>query len=228
MLAWEDQSISPAGNLKEQVEQYVKRVTEFFGSCWDNEAATKACLIMPLFKILGFDETDPRECQPEYKADFGMRVEIPLVTGSASITSSGRSEAEAKTHEVVGVVQDAKYASLRNAPRPTVYVPFDQTPWSPWAMHFEVRTESDPLALVPTVRRVVRDLEPNLPLANVKTQTQQIAENLVQERLFARLSSFFGGLAVLLAWIGLYGLMAYAVTRRTGEMGIRMALGAQR
>ena len=131
-------------------------------------------------------------------------------------------------YEVVGVVQDAKYASLRNAPRPTVYVPFDQTPWSPWAMHFEVRTESDPLALVPTVRRVVRDLEPNLPLANVKTQTQQIAENLVQERLFARLSSFFGGLAVLLAWIGLYGLMAYAVTRRTGEMGIRMALGAQR
>jgi ABC-type antimicrobial peptide transport system permease subunit len=75
---------------------------------------------------------------------------------------------------------------------------------------------------------VVRDLDPNLPLADVKTQTEQIAETLVQERLFARLSSFFGGLAVLLACVGLYGLMAYAVTRRTGEMGIRMALGAQR
>jgi predicted permease len=131
-------------------------------------------------------------------------------------------------YEVVGMVQDAMYASLRNAPRPTVYVPFDQTPWLPWETHFEVRTVGDPLALVPSVRRVVRDLDPNLPLADVKTQTEQIAETLVQERLFARLSSFFGGLAVLLACVGLYGLMAYAVTRRTGEMGIRMALGAQR
>jgi predicted permease len=131
-------------------------------------------------------------------------------------------------YEIVGLVQDAKYASLRNAPLPTIYLPYSQTPLPPWAMHFEVRTASDPLALVPTVRRVVHDLDPNLPLANVKTQTEQIAETLVQERLFARLSSFFGGLAMLLACIGLYGLMAYAVTRRTGEIGIRIALGAER
>ncbi len=63
--------MSPAGNLKEEVERYVKRVTEFHESCRDSEAATKASLVMPLFKILGYDETDPRECQPEYKADFG-------------------------------------------------------------------------------------------------------------------------------------------------------------
>ena len=131
-------------------------------------------------------------------------------------------------YEIVGMVQDAKYASLRKAPLPTIYIPYSQTPVLPWAMHFEVRTASDPLAMVPTVRRVVRDLDPNLPLADVKTQTEQIAETLVQERLFAQLSSFFGGLAVLLACIGLYGLMAYAVTRRTGEIGIRMALGAER
>jgi len=74
----------------------------------------------------------------------------------------------------------------------------------------------------------VRELDSNLPLSEVKTQTEQIAETLVQERLFARLSSFFGGLAVLLACIGLYGLMGYIVTRQTGEIGMRRALGAER
>jgi predicted permease len=132
------------------------------------------------------------------------------------------------SYEIVGLVQDAKYASLRKAPLPTIYLPYSQTPVPPWATHFEVRTAGDPIALVPTVRRVVHDLDPNLPLSDVKTQTEQIGETLVQERLFARVSSCFGGLAVLLACVGLYGLMAYAVRRRTAEIGIRMALGAER
>lgn len=131
-------------------------------------------------------------------------------------------------YEIVGLVQDAKYAQLRNAPRPTVYLPYSQMPFPLDSIHFEVRTAGDPLALVPSVRRVVRDLDSNVPLSDVKTQTEQIAETIVQERLFARLSSFFGGLAVLLACIGLYGLMAYIVTRQTGEIGIRRALGAER
>lgn len=132
------------------------------------------------------------------------------------------------SYEIVGMVRDAKYASLRREPRPTVYGPFNQEPFGLGALHFELRTVGDPLTILPTVRRTVRDLNPNLALSDVKTQTQQIAETLVQERLFARLSGFFSGLAVLLACIGLYGLMAFAVTRRTGEIGIRMALGARR
>jgi predicted permease len=131
-------------------------------------------------------------------------------------------------YEIVGLVQDAKYAKLRNAPRPTVYLPVSQVPFPLGDVHFEVRAAADPLSLVPSVRRVVRELDSNLPLSEVKTQTEQIAETLVQERLFARLSSFFGGLAVLLACIGLYGLMGYIVTRQTGEIGIRRALGAER
>jgi predicted permease len=133
-----------------------------------------------------------------------------------------------EVYEIVGLVQDAKYASLRNAPRPTVYLPYSQMPVPLSDIHFEVRTAADPLSLVPSVRRLVRELDNNVPLFEIKTQTEQIAETLVQERLFAQLSSFFGGLAVLLACIGLYGLMGYIVTRQTGEIGIRRALGAER
>jgi macrolide transport system ATP-binding/permease protein len=131
-------------------------------------------------------------------------------------------------YEIEGLVQDAKYAKLRNAPRPTVYLPFSQMPVPLGDIHFEVRTATDPMSLVPSVRRLVRDLDSNLPISEVKTQTEQIAETLVQERLFAQLSSFFGGLAVLLACIGLYGLTGYIVTRQTAEIGIRRALGAER
>ena len=137
-------------------------------------------------------------------------------------------EKSQEVYEIVGLVQDAKYAQLRNAPRPTVYLPYSQMPMPLGDIHFEVRTAGDPLALVPSVRRVVRDLDSQVPLSDVKTQTEQIAETIVQERLFAQLSSFFGGLAVLLACIGLYGLMGYIVTRQTAEIGIRRALGAER
>lgn len=131
-------------------------------------------------------------------------------------------------YEIVGMVQDAKYGSLRRAPSPTVYAPYSQLAFNLWELHYELRTAGAPLALVPIVRRVVQDLDPNVPISEVKTQSEQIAEMLVDERLFARILGFFGGLAVLLACIGLYGLMAYAVARRTGEIGIRMALGAER
>ena len=83
------------------------------------------------------------------------------------------------------------------------------------------------MALVPVVRGVVHQLDPKLPLSEVRTQMQQITETLTQERLFAWLSAFFGVLAVLLACIGLYGLMAYIVARRRGEIAIRIALGAE-
>ena len=95
-------------------------------------------------------------------------------------------------------------------------------------MHFEVRTARDPQALIPAVRSAVASLDRNIPLFDVKTQAQRIDELLLQERLFAKLSSFFGLLALLLACVGLYGIMSYAVVRRTGEIGTRMAPGAQR
>jgi predicted permease len=125
-------------------------------------------------------------------------------------------------YEIIGVVRDTKYSDLRREINPLMY-----TPQTGLGASFEVRTAGDPQALVPTIRTVVAQINPNLPLREVTTESQQIDRLLFQERLVARLSSFFGLLALVLACIGLYGLLAYEVTRRIREIGIRIALGAQ-
>jgi predicted permease len=122
--------------------------------------------------------------------------------------------------QIVGVVRDTKYDDLRRAIEPTTYVPSDS------GGSFELRTARDPLAVVPEVREIVRQAGKDIPVVDVKTQAQQIDGMLFQERLIARLSSLFGLAALLLAAIGLYGLLAHEVTRGTREIGIRVALGA--
>ena len=127
--------------------------------------------------------------------------------------------------EIVGIVRDAKYESLRNPPPPTMYVSAVQR-HLPSAFVL-VRTAGDPLALAPAAREVVHGIDPDLPLIDVSTQSRHIESQFERERLFARACTLFGGVALLLAGIGLYGLMSYSVARRTNEIGIRMALGAR-
>ena len=128
--------------------------------------------------------------------------------------------------EVVGVVRDTKYASVRDPGPPTMYRCVWQT--TSRNLHVVLRTTGEPLAMSDTVRAAMREVDPTLPIQEFTSQSEQISQRFAEERLFARAYAAFGALAVLLACIGLFGLMSYNVARRTSEIGVRLALGAQR
>jgi predicted permease len=127
--------------------------------------------------------------------------------------------------EVVGVAGDTKFDSLREAARPTVYVPFRQNPQR--SMTYAVRSELAPEALVPLLREAVKQVDPNVPLYEIRTQAERVSEAMRQERLFAAIVAGFALLALLLAGIGVHGTLAYQAARRTSEIAVRLALGAR-
>jgi len=138
--------------------------------------------------------------------------------------SSG-SELDHPAFEVVGVVRDAKYGQVDESDPAIMYIPFSQGGSS---ATFEVRTLAEPESLMTAVRTAVRGIDPDLPLTNLETQEDQIRDYIGVYRMFAAFTTIFGTFAVLLACIGLYGIVSYSVTRRINEIGIRMALGAAR
>jgi len=159
------------------------------------------------------------------KTYFGDRN--PL--GRHLLLQRGPAELIKREIEIVGVVGNARYGELKGDFREIVYLPFAQSSYRPADdMTFVLRTTGDPLRHVNTVREIVRQADPRVPVTNVTTQAAQIDQTMNQEIILAKLCTAFAVLALLIACVGLYGTMAYTVARRTGEIGIRMALGAQR
>jgi predicted permease len=128
--------------------------------------------------------------------------------------------------QIVGICGDTRYANLRDEPPPQFFLPYVQQA-RVGGMVYEIRTRMKPEGILPALRRVMQQVDPDLPLVNVRTQDQQIKADLQQERIFVALTSGFGLLALALACVGIYGIMACSVANRRNEIGIRMALGAQ-
>jgi predicted permease len=145
---------------------------------------------------------------------IGRRISIPGYRGDSSWL------------EIVAVVKDSKFRSLREQTAPMVYIPLFQAPES--GVTFEIRTATDPANALTAVLKAVHAMDGRLPTFDVETLSEQVNDSLIEERLVASLSGMFGALAVVLACVGLYGLMAYSVDQRIGEVALRIALGARR
>jgi len=144
----------------------------------------------------------------------------------------------AADYEIVGIVEDAKYHDARDAAWPTFFLPLLQMSHAHWASStlarsnniasIQLRVTGKTKGLEPALRRTIAEIDPNVTVLKVRTFADQLSSNFNQERLLARLTSLFGILALLVASVGLYGITAYAVIRRTSEIGVRIALGASR
>jgi len=159
------------------------------------------------------------------KSNFGDRNPLGQ---HLILREAGEGDRIGRDMEIVGVSRDARYDGLTRAIPPVVYMPYNQGYPQPDQMVYALRTSGDPLRYVNSVREIVRQADARVPISEIQTQVEDIDHLINQEITFAELCSAFAILALVIACVGLYGTVSYNVARRTGEIGIRMALGAQR
>jgi predicted permease len=201
-------------NFDDQVVRFFTVAPGFFDS-----------MRIPLLLGRGIAETDT-VASPKVAVVNDLFVRT-FFDGHSPIGQQIKGPTDVISFQIVGVVKDVELTDVHADPMPKAYLSYLQMPDFLTSMYFEVRSAGAATNVLPGVREVARRMDSRLPLLNLRTQQEQTQAQFTQEQMFARLSSFFGLLALLLAMIGLYGTMAYAVTRKTREIGIRIALGAR-
>jgi predicted permease len=188
-------------------------------------------LQIPLIAGREFDERDAAGATPvaiiNQKLASGLNVPNPVGRRIGLGVNSFKVTEERNSYEIVGVVGDALFLKLKEEQRPMVYFPYLQGS-GPASMTYEVRSAGNPLGLASTIRQIVRQIDSRLAVSDVKTQAVHIDQEISQEITLARLCTWFAVLALIIACVGLYGTVAFNVSQRISEIGVRLALGAQR
>jgi predicted permease len=183
-----------------------------------------ATLRIPVLAGRDVDDRDTKHSSPVAVVNESFaRLFLP---GVAPLGRTFRRGSEPAAVEIVGIVKDSKYETLRDAVPPTVFLPAAQAPRGAEAEQFILRTSIPPSLVTPVLRRVLADVNRDIPLA-FRTLDERVSDHLTRERALATLAGFFGAVALLLAMIGLYGVLSYLVAHRQAEFGIRIALGAE-